>query len=512
MPRAGFISRRLPLFLWFSLAVLAMQVAAQRSESSEATDWPQFGSDVASSSAPTAATGITARNIASLTRRQVQLDGTVDAAPIYLHAAAINGVAHDVFFVTTSYGKTIAIDAASGAVLWEYTPSGYPTWVGSAQITNSTPAADPDRQHIYTAAPDGTVRKLAIGDGHVLWATAITLLPGREKIASPLKVFGGRVIAVTGGYIGDTPPYQGHVALLDAQTGALIHVWNSLCSDRAGLIQPSSCQSTRSAIWGRAGAIIDPASGNIFVATGNGPYDGQTNWGDSLIELDPNATQILANYTPTDNATLNGSDLDLGSTSPVLLTPGTLAQGGKDALIRTLALNDISGATAHSGNELQNIPTPSHNLLYTAPAVWHDGTETWMFAADSGATTAWTIANATLTKMWTTSTGGTSPVVAGGLLYVYNAGGGLRVYDARAGTQVASLTCGGGHWNSPIVVDSRIALAEGSANNHSSSGVLDIWSLPARRYFPHRSRLLHGRGVSAAKVGEQAMNKDSEEK
>src|SRR6202008_442893 len=113
------------------------------------------------------------------------------------------------------------------------------------------------------------------------------------------------------------PPYQGHVAILDAQTGAIQHVWNSLCSDRAGLIQPSSCASTRSAIWGRAGAIIDPETGNIFVATGNGPYNGKTDWGDALIELTPDGAQMLGNYTPADNAALNGADLDLGSTSPV---------------------------------------------------------------------------------------------------------------------------------------------------------------------------------------------------
>ncbi len=35
----------------------------------------------------------------------------------------------------------------------------------------------------------------------------------------------------------------------------------------------------------------------------------------------------------------------------------------------------------------------------------------------------------------------------------------------------------GGHWNSPIVVDGRIALPEGNSNDHSTSGILDIWRL-----------------------------------
>src|SRR6202007_2364639 len=175
------------------------------------------------------------------------------------------------------------------------------------------------------------------------------LLAQREKIASPLKFFAGKVIAVTGGYIGDAPPYQGHVAVIDAQSGRLLQVWNSLCSNRAGLIDPKSCQASGSAIWGRAGAVIDAATGNIFVATGNGPYDGKTNWGDSLIELNPSATQVLAKYNASDNSKLENSDLDLGSTAPVLLGAGILAQGGKDALIRLLSISGIAGSTPHTG-------------------------------------------------------------------------------------------------------------------------------------------------------------------
>jgi outer membrane protein assembly factor BamB len=443
-------------------------------------DWAQFGWDVASTSAPTFGTGITAANVASLSRHQVKLDGTVDASAIYLQGVTVNGSPHNVFFVTTSYGKTIAVDADQGSILWEYTPDGYSSWEGSRQITNSTPVADPDRQSIYAAAPDGAIRKLAVSDGHALWTTPITLLPVREKIASPLKEFRGQIIAVTGGYVGDRPPYQGHVATLDAKSGKLLHVWNSLCSDRSGLIQPSSCLDTQSAIWGRAGATIDPSTGDIFVATGNGQYDGKTSWGDSVIELNPDAGKMLGNYSPANNAELNDRDEDIGSTSPVLLDDGILAQGGKDDLIRLISIQAMAGTPAHTDHELQTVSTPSGKMLFTAPAVWHYGGETWMFAADGGGTAAWKFENGKLVAAWKNDNGGNSPVVAGGLLYVYNPGGGLRVYDAEKGTQIADLESGSGHWNSPIVVPGKIALPEGSANSHSSTGVLDIWSLAAR--------------------------------
>ena len=196
---------------------------------------------MASSSSSTVPTGITAANVASLSRHQVKLDGTVDASAIYLHGVTVKGSTDDVFFVTTTYGKTIAVDANKGAVLWEYTPPKYDSWVGTRQITNSTPVADPDRQHIYAAAPDGTVQKLAVSDGHVLWTTPITLLPLREKIASPLKEFRGHIVAVTGGYIGDRPPTR--------------------ATSRFSTPRPASCCmcGTRSAATALACSIPDPA-------------------------------------------------------------------------------------------------------------------------------------------------------------------------------------------------------------------------------------------------------------
>jgi outer membrane protein assembly factor BamB len=462
------------LLLGLSLPIAA---ALQRAP---AQNWPMFGGDLPSTSANPQPAGITAANLRLLTRRRVELDGLVDASAIYLHGLTIHGGRHDAVFVTTSYGRTLALDADSGAVLWQYTPAGYSDLAGTRQFTNSTPVADPDGQSIYAASADGYIQKLAVGDGRLLWRTAITELPKREKMDSPLKFYHGHVIAVTGGYIGDRPPYQGHVAVLDAESGKLLHVWNSLCSDRSGLLEPSSCPQTRSAIWGRAGPVIDPADGDIFIATGNGDWNGTTAWGDSLVELNAEATEILGNYTPADTAELNDRDLDLGSTSPVLLGHGLLAQGGKDGRIRLLSRREIAGSAPHRDHELQTVSTPSGTDLFTQPTVWrHDG-ETWMFAADDGGTAAWQLQGGRLHQAWRNDTGGTSPFEADGLLFVYAPGGGLNVYEASSGKRIATLPCGAGHWNSPIVVDGKIILPEGNANSRDTRGVLDIWTLRSK--------------------------------
>jgi outer membrane protein assembly factor BamB len=441
-------------------------------------DWTRFGWDVGRSSASTDETGITAANVATLRRQQITLDGTVDASPIYLRGVSVNGGTHDVFFVTTTYGKTLAIDADNGSILWRFTPNGYDTWAGSRRITNSTPVADPNREFVYAASPDGHVQKLAVADGRAVWSTAITTLPEREKIASPLNYDRGRVIAATGGYIGDAPPYQGHVAILDAASGRLVHVWNSLCSDRQELMDPHSCNESGNAIWGRAGAAIDSATGDIFVATGNGKWDGRTNWGDAAIALDSSGTKVIDNYTPTNTEELSARDADLGSTSPALLGGGYVAQGGKDGSIRLLQFGRTRGSAPRRGGEVQVVSTPSNTDLFTAPAVSHARGKTWLFAGDNGGTAAWNLTSGRLQQVWHNRNGGTSPVIAGELLYVYDPDGGLRVYEPETGRQLAALDCGNGHWNSPIVVDGRIALPEGNANRHLTTGVLDIWRLP----------------------------------
>jgi outer membrane protein assembly factor BamB len=463
------------------LVLGASVTVAAEGEGLPPQDWPMFGGDVESTSANSQPTGITANNVLQLTHRAVKLDGTVDASAIYLQGITVRGARRNATFVTTTYGKTLALDADSGTLLWEYTPAGYQALAGTRQITNSTPVADPDRQFIYAASPDGYIQKLAVSDGQPVWHTSITKLPQREKMASPLKFFRGNVIAVTAGYIGDQPPYQGHVAILDGNSGKLLQVWNSLCSNRSGLLEPTSCAQTQSAIWGRAGAVIDSGNGAIFIATGNGVWNGTTDWGDSLIEIDASATKILANYTPTNTEELNARDLDLGSTSPALLGGDLMAQTGKDGKVRLLSRTAIAGAAPHQGHELQIVSTPSGSRLFAQPAVWKHDAQTWMFAADDGGTAAWELKNDKLEQKWKNGTGGTSPFEADGMLFVYARGGGLNVYEAASGKRITTLPCGPGHWNSPIVLQGKIILPEGNANDHATSGVLDIWSVPSGR-------------------------------
>jgi len=452
---------------------------AARSARKAGGDWTRFGYDAARHNSGPAATGITAANVAHLVRQPVEVGGTVDSSPIYLRGVRVHGARHDVFFVTTTYGRTVAVDAGSGRVLWRFTPPGYSSWAGSYRITNATPVADPSKRFLYAASPDGRIHKLAVSTGAEVrsgtWPTAVTHYPVREKIAPALNYSRGLVLVGTGGYVGDAPPYQGHVAAIDARSGRLVHVWNSLCSNLHRLIVPQSCPQSDSAIWARSGVVVDPANGNLLVATGNGRFDGRTNWGDSALMLSSNASRLVRNWTPRDQAALNAGDVDLGSTAPALLSSTLAVQGGKDGKLRLLGLPRLGGALGRTGGELQTVPAPGSTDVFTSPAVWRSGRVVRLFVATDGGTWCYILRGGRLHVRWRSGNAGTSPVVAGGLLYVYDPAGRLDVYRPATGTVVARLAAGSGHWNSPIVTDGRIALPEGNANDHRTSGILDIY-------------------------------------
>jgi outer membrane protein assembly factor BamB len=453
-------------------------------------DWQTFDYGPQRAGIGPSRTGITSANASTLGRRSVHIDGVADSSPIQLHAIRVGGRSRDAVIVTTTYGRTIALDPGTGAKLWEFTPRDIAGYEGSHQVTTASPVADPDRRYVYAASPDGVIHKLAAASGKQVWSSRITSDASREKIGGSLNITGSYVVAVTGGYFGDQPVYEGHVALIDRSSGRVAHVWNADCSDRHQLIDPtSSCTADTtfggSAIWGREGAVIEPGSGRILVATGNGPFNGSTNWGDSVLELSGDGSTLLHSWTPGDQAQLNSGDLDVGSTAPALL-PGDLAlQGGKQGVLDLLDLRRLNGTTgpasSQTGGELQSLSSPGRDQVLTAPAVWTSGASTYVFVADGSGTAAYVLSGGRLHIAWQDGSSGTSPVVAGGLLYVYDPGGTLRVLAPASGRTVATLPATAGHWSSPIVVGGRVILpVGGSTPDDATSGEVIIYHLPGR--------------------------------
>jgi len=247
-------------------------------------------------------------------------------------------------------------------------------------------------------------------------------------------------------------------------------------------------------IMGRvgAGAVIEPDSNRILTATGNGPFDGHTSWGNSALELAPDASRLLHNWTPPNQDALNHSDTDVGSTSPAILPAyhglRLAVQGGKDGRLHLLNLARLDGTTQGAGprlgGELGEVPAPGGGEVLTAPAEWNQGGHVYLFVGTDSGSGAYELAGAShprLRTVWENGTASTSPVIAGGLLYMYDeTGGHLDIRRPQTGALVRALRVAPGHWNSPIVVGGRVIVPTGSYHDSSSSSTVYVYHLAGR--------------------------------
>ena len=496
--------------LSLAVALLASLVAGR----ADAADWPQFGRDAAHGSNNPDESLISAANVAQMVRRYAApLPSSVDSAPVYAGAIPTPTGVRDLVFLNASDGTLLALDAADGSLVWSAPTSG-------RAPTQSSPAIDPNRAWIYQYGVDGKVHKRAIGDGSEVvdahWPQLATLKPQVEKGASALAIArnGGRtwLYAVTSGYVGDFGDYQGHLTTIDLGSGAQT-VFNTLCSDvtihmiEDGEDGVNGCATRMSGIWGRPGATFDAATGRVYITTGNGTFDAVTggrNWGDSVLALNPDGTGggaglPLDSYTPTNYQVLDGTDTDLGSASLSILPvpPGSTVQHlglqtGKDAMLRLIDLDDMSGSGAPGGvgGEVELISVPiREDWMTTQPAIWvdvHGDGATWVYMANgrgiSGLRLTLTAQGVPhLQPTWQEQTGATSAIVANDVVFhaaPCSGGDCIMARDPHDGTLLwTSTPVGHLHWQSPIVVAGALYIASGTTLYRFDPGNPPTWTV-----------------------------------
>jgi hypothetical protein len=420
---------------------------------------------------------------------RVALPAVADGAPAFLAGVTTAQGVKDLLFLTTKSGTLLAVDAATGGVVWSKQPAVGPNY------TTSSPAIDPGRQYVYSYGLDGKAHRYQVGDGTEIttggWPELTTTKPSVEKGSAALGFATAgsgatHLYVANGGYPGDAGDYQGHVTAIDLATGAQM-VFNAQCSNQTVhfVIQPGTpdCGSVQTAIWARPGVVYDPDNDRILMATGNGNFaPASFGWGDTVFALHPDGTGGGAglpvdSYTPTNFQALQNADADLGSTAPAILPsvpasvpPHLAVQSGKDAQIRLLNRDDLSGqgGPSHTGGELQLINVPQGGQVLTQPAVWVNPADqgVWVFVANGSGISGLELAlgpggTPSLVSRWTNAAGGTSPVLANGILY-YAGSGVLHALDPTTGSSLWSDTTnvGGIHWESPIVVQGRVYLTD----------------------------------------------------
>jgi hypothetical protein len=144
---------------------------------------------------------------------------------------------------------------------------------------------------------------------------------------------------------------------------------------------------SQAGIWMSDQAPPADAAGNIYLTTGNGSFNGTTQFGESFLKL-TNTGSALSRvdwFTPFDwNTNLNARDADLGS-GGVLLIPGTslLFSGGKAGrlyLVDGSNMGHIVNAAATSDtNIIQSWDLGSSHQIHGGPVFW-DGPTASSFA------------------------------------------------------------------------------------------------------------------------------------
>ncbi len=443
--------------------------------------WLTFGNDPAHESINTSEKTITAATVSHLHRSwHVQLPDLADERPILVRNLKMpDGNKHDVLYVTTDKGTLIAINAAAGGIFWAVTPRSSP----EARYTKATPAADPANNVIYSYGLDGYIHRFRLTTGKELqgggWPALVTRMPLSEKVSSQLNLINGYLYVTTSSFSGDAPPFQGHMIAINVKNGAH-HIFNSLCYDHTHVMALNECPYNGGGIWSRPGVVQDPVTGHIFFTTSDGYFtanEGGSNWGDSVIEMTPDGSKILDSYTPENYAAEAFQNRDLGSTAPVMLpkipqskTPYLAVQAGKEGLLRVLNRQNLSGqgGPAHVGGEIQTVELPDLCPTLAQPLAWQDAQGgIWLFVATLCHMDAFRVVTSPqgdtrLQKAWYLGVEATSPLLAGGVLFVATSHA-LLALDPHTGHQLwssAQMSAGGTiagiHWETPIVVDGRV--------------------------------------------------------
>jgi outer membrane protein assembly factor BamB len=452
--------------------------------SADPHDWAQFNYNVLHSGSNTDETSLSRDNVSTLQMIfQTQLPAVSDGAPV-LWAANSNRRLDHYLFMTATDGSLMALNGA-GDFRWRTTAPDGPRW------TTSSPALDPSRKFVYSYALDGRVHKYAITTGAEVvdgaWPVLVTRKPDVEKGSAALSVATAAdgtsyLYATVAGYPdpGDAGDYQGHVVAIRLTDGRST-TFNALCSHKPFILGYGDCGALRAGIWGRPGVIYNEGDDSVYIVTSNGAFTASTggsNWGDSIIRLRPDLHLIrgkpIDSYTPEEFKDLDTQDLDLGSSTVALLprpgesVPTLGVHAGKDSTIRLVDLNDLSGqgGPGHVGGELQSLKLPQKGFHLAAAAVWTgDDGHSWVYFANHRGIAAFELigdaSNPQLVERWTSSASGdSSPAVAGGVVFTVRTNR-ITALDAQTGAELWSDTrVGRIHWESPIVVNGAVYVAD----------------------------------------------------
>jgi quinohemoprotein ethanol dehydrogenase len=241
------------------------------------TDWPSYGGSD-SEAHYSALTHINASDVERLGLAwSLDLPGerTLEAVPL-----AVQGV----LYFSGTYGKTYAVDARSGRLLWAFDPD----------LANHSPeklrlvmgahrGVAFARGKVYVGVVDGRLLALDAATGKPVWTVDTFNDPAaRQAISGAPRVFDDNVIIGFGGAEYGT---RGYVSAYDSDTGELRWRFYTVPGDPAKGLENRAMRLAAGTWkgpwwqWGGGGTVwdgitYDPALDRIYLGTGNGgPWD-----------------------------------------------------------------------------------------------------------------------------------------------------------------------------------------------------------------------------------------------
>jgi hypothetical protein len=274
---------------------------------------------------------VTAKGIQRMTIIPVTGDARgMEAQPLILPGAKIaDGSTHDLMVLPSMANVVRGVDAHNGAGLWSValgnpingnTPTGprkanpdgcvgdYPT-IDCHAINDkwgvlSTGVIDPDTQRIYLVAwisPDGTPQNashyvfvLNAADGsQVVPPVLVKGSSGTQSYASSMRK--QRSSLVLTNINGRKTVLWASGTVQETGNGAAGWVFAFDCATNTLAASLAMTQGEGAGIWMGGQGLAADAQGFLYAITGNGDFDGKTQWGESFVKIQ---------YTPAAGATL----------------------------------------------------------------------------------------------------------------------------------------------------------------------------------------------------------------
>lgn len=324
----------------------------------------------------------------------VTLDGNIYGAPLYVSGVVIRGQARKVVYVATENNMIYALDADTGAQLWDNPYFlGAPAQRSQLRCGNiqpnigisSTPVIDLETGTLYavglTRATSPITYRMAavdIATGASLPGWPVTIRPNTTPTIDPtvtsqrgaLLLANGVVYAGFGGYYGDCGTYHGWVVGLDKTDPNAPQLYYRT---------PGTGLHRGSGIWAAGGLAADEY-GYVYASTGNSfsaPLSG-VDYSNAVLRLDPTLSfsEDPSDYfMPTDWRFLNSTDRDLGSSTPLLIpsqdgstTPNMVFIMGKAGVGHLLNRDSLGGV----GGEV--FKSTAYGSAFSTPAYYQDET------------------------------------------------------------------------------------------------------------------------------------------